>query len=597
MNILRNPSHPQRLTILLLVLSVSLLASYFIKSVSSAVQSPQQERELADRIPKHLPIKVKVKNLNSEKWVDDVEVEVKNISDKPIYFLDFFLIMPEVKASDGHEIGFPLRYGRIELVDYTTPIQPEDVPIKPGETYIFKIPEQKAQGWKVLKSKESRAEPKKFELIFVQLNFGDGTGFHRTDGVAVPHFKKQSCNDPSGGVERRGNSNYLIGLILNRSPDSLPQNSSPFLPAKFLPVKFFARETDNNGSVALPDLCCPGTPCGYRKDSFYSCHCSSSARKTESTGCEDPFGDCSIDRQINTTCSDGIGCPESVTGPCCTIDNDHDGYTSSSCGGPDCNDSDPNINPNADENTEAKCSDGIDQDCDGFVDCDEPACTLQSVCQPCASGGQIGSPCITNDDCYCGLRCSIHSICEWPHSPILIDINGDGFFMTDAAHGVAFDFKGDGTPRQLSWTAPASDDSWLSLDRNCNGIIDNGMELFGNFTPQPAPPAGEEKNGFLALSEYDKAINGGNSDGVISKKDSIFLSLRLWQDTNHNGISEASELHKLPELGVHSIDLDYKESKRVDQYGNQFRYRAKVKDAKGAQVGRWAWDVFLVSEQ
>jgi Dual-action HEIGH metallo-peptidase len=183
--------------------------------------------------------------------------------------------------------------------------------------------------------------------------------------------------------------------------------------------------------------------------------------------------------------------------------------------------------------------------------------------------------------------------CYRPQSPIIVDLGRSGFHLTDVSDGVYFDFPGAGVPTRVSWLAPGGGNAWLALDRNNNGKIDSGAELFGNYTPQPAST---DPNGFHALAVFDDQSNGGNGDGVIDERDSVFSRLRLWTDDNHNGVSEPDELHSLQEFGVLGIDLKYRGSKWEDAYGNTFRYKGRVLRDR-AWDDRSIYDVFLLTNE
>jgi hypothetical protein len=199
-------------------------------------------------------------------------------------------------------------------------------------------------------------------------------------------------------------------------------------------------------------------------------------------------------------------------------------------------------------------------------------------------GSCSGSYCCDNtaqDECN---HVGEFSNCNCTLSPVLIDTAGNGFSLTDARSGVAFDLNADGKLDNLAWTELGTDDAFLALDRNYNGVIDDGSELFGSPTPQDPIP---HPNGFNALVRFDD-----NHDGIISSDDPIFSQLLLWTDTNHSGRTEPGELRSLRSAGIQSISLNYHESRRTDAYGNIFRYWTKMATEKGA-ADKKAVDVFL----
>ena len=151
-------------------------------------------------------------------------------------------------------------------------------------------------------------------------------------------------------------------------------------------------------------------------------------------------------------------------------------------------------------------------------------------------------------------------------TPIIIDLARDGFALTSAHNGVAFDIEGNGTLDRLSWTSAHDDDSFLWLDENVNGIVDNGGELFGG---------ARHANGFIKLAQFD-TLDGGNGDGRIDENDGVWSLLQLWTDSNHDGISQVHETSKLSANGITSIELSYVTIGMRDKHGNLFRYRAQI---------------------
>lgn len=146
--------------------------------------------------------------------------------------------------------------------------------------------------------------------------------------------------------------------------------------------------------------------------------------------------------------------------------------------------------------------------------------------------------------------------------PVILDLDGDGVETRPLQSASFFDHNGDGFAEQTGWVG--ADDGLLVLDRNGNGRIDSGRELFGNHTL--LVNGLEAQNGFQALGSLD-----ANGDGRVDSSDPAFTSLRVWRDRDGDGISAPDELGTLPAADVQSISTGYGEVSVVDPQGNTQR--------------------------
>ena len=143
-----------------------------------------------------------------------------------------------------------------------------------------------------------------------------------------------------------------------------------------------------------------------------------------------------------------------------------------------------------------------------------------------------------------------------PRDPLIIDIDNDGIELKSLLEGVNFDLDRNEFAEKTAWIGEK--DGFLALDRNKNGKIDNGGELFGDKVI--LENGRTSSSGFEALEELD-----GNGDKVIDTNDAIYDKLLIWIDENHNGISEKDELSKLSEYGIKEISLEKSEDSIIDE--------------------------------
>ena len=137
----------------------------------------------------------------------------------------------------------------------------------------------------------------------------------------------------------------------------------------------------------------------------------------------------------------------------------------------------------------------------------------------------------------------------FPVSPLVLDLDSDGYELSALQDSnVRFDLDADGFAEHTGWVQP--DDALLVLDRNANGKIDNGAELFGDHTPTADQP-GTAPDGFSALTILDS-----NQDAILDHQDESFDALRLWRDINQDGRSSPQELTSLAEANIASLRLE-----------------------------------------
>ncbi|MDR7377138.1 ABC-type transporter Mla MlaB component, partial [Rhodoferax ferrireducens] len=170
-------------------------------------------------------------------------------------------------------------------------------------------------------------------------------------------------------------------------------------------------------------------------------------------------------------------------------------------------------------------------------------------------------------------------------TPIILDMNGDGVKTLSISSGVKFDLFADGNQVNTGWVSGG--DGLLVMDRNHDGVINDGSELFGSSTTLAS--GAKASDGYAALSELD-----ANHDGVVNSDDAGFADLRVWIDANSDGVSASGEVKTLASLGITSISTQATVQISQDN-GNLIGLTSSYETSDGATHA--AADVWFVADK
>jgi len=235
-----------------------------IAELRRLVQQDQNKKSLKTGEFKDMPVKYhEIRNLNTDTWYKDLQIEVKNIGSKPIYFMLAYLEFPDHKPG-GRDTGLSLTFGDLKNWDIGTIADPHDLHIDPGQTYVFTIPEENRK-WLQKQNEKVPQELKKLDFHIDIISFGDRTGFE----IGRPLDLRQTKQPEARGNKKHHATNLSVSAV-----DPVPQDGCGSC------SRLTTQPANTCFDLAANNWCAPkplrkvdsSRPCGFARVIFIGCY-------------------------------------------------------------------------------------------------------------------------------------------------------------------------------------------------------------------------------------------------------------------------------------------------------------------------------------